>query len=85
MRSCHRREHHKVRTLRTHRGFIIQAYLGRDLEPVGLDVFGPKYSRVSDWMDLPGADVAWSIELRTPPATMPVRSFKGSPLARAVR
>ncbi len=67
MRSRHRREHQKVRTLRTHRGFIIQAYLRRNLEPVRLDVFGPKYSRVSDWMDLPGADMAWSIELRDAP------------------
>jgi len=61
----------KVRTLRTHRGFILQATLGRDLEPVRLDVFGPKYNRVSDWMGLLRPDKAWSLELRDVPGYNP--------------
>ena len=64
MRAGRSRRQAKVHTLRTHRGFIIQAHLGRDLEPVRLDVFGPKYNMVSDWMNLLSADGAWSLELR---------------------
>ena len=65
------RGYSKVRTLRTHRGFIIQSYLGRDLEPLRLDVFGPKYNRVGDWMALLKADAAWSLELRDAPGYNP--------------
>ncbi len=61
------RGHARVRTLRTHRGFIIQTYLGRDLAPVRLDVFGPKYNKVGDWMALLNADATWSLELRDTP------------------
>ena len=59
----------KVRTLRTHRGFILQATFGGDLEPVQLNVFGPKYARVSDWMRLLREDKAWSLELQMCQAT----------------
>ncbi len=65
------RGHRKVRTLRTHRGFIIQSYLGRDLEPVRLEVFGPRYKRVGDWMASLNADAAWSLELRDAPGYNP--------------
>ena len=61
----------KVRTLRTHRGFILQATFGGDLEPVQLNVFGPKYARVSDWMGLLREDKAWSLELRDVPGYEP--------------
>jgi hypothetical protein len=61
------RPHRAIHTLRTYRGFIIQAYLDRSLNPVRLDVFGPKYNAVGDWMDLLSGDVAWSLELRDAP------------------
>jgi len=71
LRAHHRGRRRKVRTLRTHRGFILQATFGRDLDPVQLDVFGPKYSRVSDWMGLLRPDKAWSLELRDVPGYNP--------------
>jgi hypothetical protein len=61
MRGSHAGSHRVVRTLRTHRGYIIRARLGRDLEPLSIDVFGPKYPRVSDWID---RGAVWSLELR---------------------
>ena len=71
MRAHHRGRRGKVRTLRTHRGFILQATFGRDQEPVQLDVFGPKYNKVSDWMGFLRADKAWSLELRDVPGYDP--------------
>ena len=71
LRAHHGGKRRKVRTLRTHRGFILQATLGRDLDPVQLDVFGPKYSRVSDWMEGLREDKAWSLELRDVPGYDP--------------
>jgi hypothetical protein len=58
---AHAGRHQVIRTLRTHRGYIIRARLGRDWEPLSIDVFGPKYPRVSDWID---RGAAWSLELR---------------------
>lgn len=71
VRAKGRLAHSSVRTLRTHTGFIIQPYLGRDLEPVRLDVFGPKYNGVGDWMGLLKGDAAWSLELRDAPGYNP--------------
>ena len=71
MRVHHGGNRRKVRTLRTQRGFILQANFGRDLAPVQLDVFGPKYNRVSDWMGLLRPDKAWSLELRDVPGYNP--------------
>lgn len=82
LRAKGRGEHTKVRTLRTHRGSIIQCYLGRDLEPVRLDVFGPKYNSVGDWMALLNADVAWSLELRDAPGYNPGTDFEAASFPR---
>jgi hypothetical protein len=60
-----------LRTLRTHRGFILQARLDSDLQPLRIDVFGPKYNAVGEWMDLVGAEGAWSLELRDAPGYHP--------------
>ncbi|HZV21037.1 MAG TPA: hypothetical protein VE986_05760 [Hyphomicrobiales bacterium] len=56
-----------VRALRTQRGFIIQAHLDRDLKPLSLNIFGPKYNAVAEWMAHVSAENAWHIELRDAP------------------
>jgi hypothetical protein len=61
----------KIRTLRTHRGFIVQAHLDGGFDPIQLDIFGPKYNAVGEWMGLLSADAAWSLELRDAPGYDP--------------
>ncbi len=56
--------HRKLRTLRTKRGFIIQARLDPAHEPQTLDIYGPRYKHARDWMDVLGAEGACPIEFR---------------------
>jgi len=84
IRAHHGGKRRKVRTLRTHKGFILQAAFGRDQDLVQLDVFGPKYSKVGDWMVFLKADKAWSLELRDVPGYDPGarRSDRDAPATR---
>jgi hypothetical protein len=56
--------HRRLRTLRTKRGFIIQARLDAAQEPQLLDIYGPRYKHARDWMDVLGAEEACTIEFR---------------------
>ncbi len=83
LRAPDNRRDRKIRTLRTHKGFIIQAHLDGGLDPIQLDIFGPKYNAVGEWMGLLSADAAWSLELRDAPGYDPA-GLSQAPLQHSV-
>jgi hypothetical protein len=72
--------HRKLRTLRTKKGFIIQARLDAADEPQRLDIYGPRYRHARHWMDELSAEGACTIEFRdaagySPSSTPPASGF----------